>query len=93
MGPLLTNSQRIVVLFGAWGFLALALLAYLNELGTQVFYALCLMGFLIIAVLSGPRYSRPGWASSANGVGLTGALIFGLIVANRVLISLGIRLV
>ena len=92
MWPLLTKSQRIVVIFGAWAFLALAALAVFNSLSLEYFFVLCLIGFLVIVELSGPFAARPAWRSRVNAVILLGVVVFGLIVASKVLNILNIKL-
>jgi len=91
--PLLTKSQRIVVIFGAWAFLALAVLAVFQSLSFEYFFVLCLIGFLVIVELSGPFASRPRWRSRVNTVILLGVILFSLVVVKKVLDILGIRLI
>jgi hypothetical protein len=90
--PLLTKSQRIVVIFGAWAFLVLAILTVFNSLSLEYFFVLCLIGFLVIVELSGPFASRPRWRSRVNLIILIGAAVFCLIVVGKVFDILGIRL-
>jgi hypothetical protein len=90
---LLTKSQRIVVIFGAWAFLALAVLAVFQSLSFEYFFVLCLIGFLVIVELSGPFASRPRWRSRVNVVILLGVILFSLVVVIKVLDILGIRLI
>ncbi len=89
---MLTKSQRIVVIFGAWAFLALAVLAVIGSLDFEYFFVLCLIGFLVIVELSGPFASRPRWRSRLYAVILLGVVVFALIVVNKVLGIIGIRL-
>jgi hypothetical protein len=89
---LLTKSQGIVVIFGAWAFLALAVLAVSTSLSFEYFFVLCLIGFLVIVELSGPFASRPRWRSRVNLVILIGVLVFSLVVAIKVIDILGITL-
>lgn len=91
MQSLLTKSQRIVVIFGAWAFLALAVLAVFGSLSFEYFFVLCLIGFLVIVELSGPFASRPRWRSRVNAVILLGVVVFTLIVVKKVLDILGIK--
>jgi hypothetical protein len=91
--PLLTKSQRIVVIFGAWAFLTLAILAVFQSLSIEYFFVLCLIGFLVIVELSGPFASRPRWRSRVNVVILLGVVMFSLIVVKKVLDILEIRLI
>lgn len=92
MRPLLTKSQRIVVIFGAYAMMALAALAVFNALSAEYYFVLCLIGFLIIVELSGPFASRPRWRSRVNLVIALGVFVFALIVINKVLEILRIRL-
>lgn len=89
---MLTKSERIVITFGAWAFLALAVLAVFGSLSFEYFFVLCLIGFLVIVELSGPFASRPRWRSRVNVVILLGVAVFALIVVQKVLDILGIRL-
>lgn len=91
MHSLLTKSQRIVVIFGVWAFLALAVLAVFGSLSYEYFFVLCLIGFLVIVELSGPFASRPRWRSRVNVVILLGVVVFALIVIKKVLDILGIK--
>jgi hypothetical protein len=91
--PLLTKSQRIVIIFGAWTFLALAVLAVFQSLSFEYFFVLCLIGFLVIVELSGPFASRPRWRSRVNVVILLGVIMFSLVVVKKVLDILGIGLI
>jgi hypothetical protein len=86
------KSQRIVVIFGAWAFLALAMLTAFNSIGYEYFFALCLVGFLLVVELSGPFGSMPRWRSRVNVVILLGVIVFGLILTKKVLDLLLIRL-
>jgi hypothetical protein len=90
---LLTKSQRIVIIFGAWAFLALAILAVFQSLSFEYFFVLCLIGFLVIVELSGPFASRPRWRSRVNVVILLGVILFSLVVVKKVLDILGIGLI
>ena len=87
---MLTKSQRIVVIFGAYAFLALAILAIFSSLSYEYFFVLCLIGFLVIVELSGPFGARPRWRSRVNAVILAGVVVFALIVVMKVLGILGI---
>jgi hypothetical protein len=89
---LFTKSQRIVVIFGAWTFLALAVLAVFGSLSYEYFFVLCLIGFLVIVELSGPFASRPRWRSRVNVVILVGVILFAMIVVKKVLDILNIPL-
>lgn len=91
MQALLTKSQRIVVIFGAYALLVLALLAVFDFLSVEYYFVLCLIGFLIIAQLSGPFVPRPRWRTRVNIVLLIGVLIFMLLVVSKVFEILKIK--
>jgi hypothetical protein len=88
---LLMKSQRIVVIFGAWAFLALAVLAVFGSLSYEYFFVLCLIGFLVIVELSGPFASRPRWRSRVNAVILPDVVVFALIASMKARLPLSDR--
>ena len=88
----MTKAQRIVVMTGGWAVFVLATLLVLNLLSLELYFMLCLIGFLVIAQMSGPFVSRPLWRSRVNLVIVAGIVAFGLIVAGKVLGMLQIRL-
>jgi hypothetical protein len=81
--PLLTKSQRIVVAFGGWTFLSLALLVILDSLSFDYFFVVCLIGFLAIVGMSGRFASGLRWRSRVNAVILLGLIIFVLFIAMK----------
>ncbi len=87
----MTKAQRIVMTFGGLASLVLAVLMLFDFLGFEIYFMLCLLGFMAIVNLSGPFISRPRWRSRANLLILAGVFLFGLIVVNKVLDILGIR--
>jgi hypothetical protein len=89
---MLTKSRKLVYVFGAWMFVVLALLVLFQSLSLEYFFVLCLIGFLIIVELSGPFTVRPEWRKRVNMAIVVGVLVFGLIVAKKVLDILGIAL-
>ena len=86
------RAQRIVVTFGGWAVFVLATLLVLGLLSLDFYFMLCLLGFLVIAHMSGPFISRPPWRSRVNLVIVAGIVAFVLIVAGKVLDILQIRL-
>ena len=89
---MLTKNYQLIYTFGAWMFLVLALLTLFQSLSPEYFFVLCLIGFLIIVELSGPFTVRPAWRGRVNVVIIIGVLIFALIVAEKVLGILGMKL-
>lgn len=89
---MMTKNYQLIYVFGAWMFIVLALLTLFQSLSPEYFFVLCLIGFLIIVELSGPFTVRPEWRRRVNIVIIVGVLLFGLIVAEKVLDILGMKL-
>ena len=89
---MLTKNYRLVYAFGTWMFAVLVLLTLFQSLDPEYFFVLCLIGFLIIVELSGPFTIRPEWRKRVNLAIAVGVLIFGLIVLNKILDILGMKL-
>lgn len=82
---MLTKSQRLIVSFGGWIIVVLALLVMLQSLSYDSFFALCLIGFLIIVELSGPFITKPKWRARVNLIIAAGVIVFVFIVLTKVL--------
>lgn len=89
---MLTKSQKIVYVFGAWMLAVLTILVLLNNIIFEYFFAFSFIGFLIIVELSGPFTVRPAWTSRINIVIAIGAIAFAVIILNNVLTILSINL-
>jgi hypothetical protein len=89
---MLTKSQKLVFISGAWMLLALTLLTLLRMLSYEYYFVLCLAGFTLIVMLRGPFTVKPAWRSRVNVVLVLGALAFVAIVVKEVLDIVGIRL-
>jgi predicted membrane metal-binding protein len=89
---MLTKSQKLVYVFGAWMLAVLAVLVLLNSLIFEYFFVFSFIGFLIIVELGGPLTVRPVWTSRINIVTAIGVMAFAVIVLNNVLTILGINL-
>lgn len=85
-----TKAQRIVMTFGGLASVTLAVLMLFDVLSFELYFALCLLGFMAIVHLYGPFVSRPRWRSRANLIILAGLFLFGVMVLNKVLDILGI---
>ncbi len=85
-----TSAQRIAMTFGGLASVVLAVLMLFDVLSFEVYYTLCLLGFMAIVHLYGPFVSRPRWRSRANVIIFIGVLIFILIVLGKVIDILGI---
>jgi phosphatidylserine synthase len=81
-----------VTTLGAWAVFVMAILLVFNALSFELYFILCLIGFLVITQMSGPRISRPQWRSRVNLVIIVGVVVFIIIVTGKVLDILHIRL-
>lgn len=88
---MLTKSQRLVYTFGAWALAALVLLTLLRSLNYEYFFILCLIGFVIIALMAGPFTVRPKWRSRVNLAIILGALAFCAIILKEALDIIGLK--
>lgn len=86
-----TRAQRIVMVFGGMASVVLAVLLLFGGLSFELYFMLCLLGFIAVVHAGGPFVARPRWRSRANLVILAGMVIFALIVLNKVLDILKIR--
>jgi hypothetical protein len=89
---MLTKSQKLVFIFAAWALLALTALTVLHLLSYEYFFVLCLIGFPIIVLATGPYTVKPYWRSRANLVVMAGAFIFAALMVFEVLGIVGIRI-
>lgn len=89
---MLTKSQRLVFITGAWMLLALTLLTLLHMLSYEYYFVLCLAGFTVIVLSNGPFTVKPAWRARVNIALAMGALAFAALVAIGVLDIVGIRL-
>ena len=82
---MMTKNQRLVIAFGAWCLLIMALSGLLKMMDFEYFFVLCLIGFLIIVQITGPFYTKPKWRLRFNIVVVIGVVIFALIILQKVL--------
>jgi hypothetical protein len=90
---MLVQSQKIVVVFGAWSIAAIALLALSDKMDYGLLYALDLLGLLIIVQILSPYMIKPRWRSTLNIAMMIGVAIFCLLVISKALDLLGMHLV
>jgi hypothetical protein len=88
---MLLRSQKIIVTFGAWELVSLALLAILNSLLYEYLFVLDLLGLLVIVQIMSPYMITPRWRSMLNIAMIVGVVIFALLVFNKALYLLGMH--
>lgn len=88
---LLIKNQKLIFTFGGWAFATLVVLAILDNISFESFFVICLIGFILITMLSGPYIARPRWRSRVNIVVLAGVVVFLFIVTDKALNILGIN--
>jgi hypothetical protein len=92
-GILMRKEQIAVIAFSVWLILItfFMLLAHTFEIG--IFFVLSFIGFLIIVELIKPKYIRPGYLRYIQYILAAGIVIFGVIVALKVMQILGLEIV
>lgn len=86
------TGQKIVIMFGAWTIVALALLMLSDNLDYGLLYALDLLGLLLLVQVMSPYMIKPRWRSTLNIALMAGVAVFCLLVITIALDLLGIHL-
>jgi len=73
---MLTKNDRIVVAFGAWAFLVLAVLTAFQNLSLEFYFAMIYIGLIIIVEAMGPYLVRPRWRVCLGMLVLAGSALF-----------------
>lgn len=79
------RRQRFVHGHVAWMLTALVLLALLDALTLELFFAVSLIGFLVVVELTAPFGVTPRWRKRLRWVILAGLAAFGYVVVRRIL--------
>jgi hypothetical protein len=64
-----------------------------KSINLEIFFVLSFFGFLIIRVLITPKYIRPGYLRYIQYILAAGIVIFGVIVALKIMQILGLEIV
>ena len=77
--------NTIVVVLVAWSLVVAAFMLLNRALDLEVFFVLALLGLLVLVELVDPATVQPGPVRRVKYVVAAGVLVFGWIVANKVL--------
>ncbi len=79
------GKYAAVIALMAWLFLVAWSMILNQNLNGEIFFVLWLIGILVIVELAAPAFSRPEYQSNLRYVIAVGVIIFGYIVALKVL--------
>lgn len=85
---MLSKSQQLVVLLGAWALLALTILLLFGSLSITFYFTIAFLGFIILSALISPYTVKPAWKSRLNLVALAGLVLFCLAVVVKAIFIL-----
>ena len=92
-GILMRKEHIAVIALAVWlTFISLFMLLA-QSFNFEIFFVLSLIGFLIIVELIAPKYIQPGYIRYIRYILAAGIVIFGVIVAQKVLEILGWEIV
>jgi hypothetical protein len=79
------KQQITIIAFAAWLTIVSACLILAQWVDFEVFFVLCLMGFLVIVQLIQPSFIQPGYLRYLKYLIAAGIVLFGVIVVKRVM--------
>jgi hypothetical protein len=79
------KQQTSIIAFAAWITVVSAILILARWIDIEVFFILCLIGFLVIVQIIQPAYIQPGYLRYIKYLIAVGIILFGIIVIRRVL--------
>ena len=92
-GILMRKEQIAIIALAAWLIVISVFMLLARSVNLEIFYVLALIGFLIIVELIAPKYIQPGYQRYIRYILAAGIVIFGVIVAQKVLEILGWEIV
>jgi len=87
------KEQIAIIAFAAWLILISVFMLLSNTINFEIFFFLSLIGFLIIVNLITPQYIQPGYLRYFRFLLAAGIVIFGVIVAQKLMEILGLEIV
>ena len=79
------SGRTAAIVLVAWGLVVAAFMLLNRTLDLEVFFVLALIGLLVTVELMDPSTVQPGHVRRVKYVVAAGVLVFGWIVANKVL--------
>ncbi|MGC9435593.1 MAG: hypothetical protein ACP5C4_05850 [Methanomicrobiales archaeon] len=80
-----TVHQLAVVALTVWTVVIIAFMLLARTLSLEIFFVLWLIGLLVVAELAEPAFLRPRYLQYLRVVVAAGVIVFGAIVAQKVL--------
>ena len=87
------KEQIAIITFTGWLTVITVFMLVAQSVNLEIFFVLSFIGFLIIVELITPKYIRPGYLRYFQYIRAAGIVIFGVIVALKVLQVLGLEIV
>ena len=87
------KEQIAVIALAVWLTIISIFMLLAQSFDMGIFFVLSLIGFLIIVGLITPKYIRPGYLRYIQYILAAGIVIFGVIVAQKVMEILGLEIV
>jgi hypothetical protein len=90
---MMRKEQIAIIALAVWLTSIAIIMLVAQSANLEIFFVLSLIGFLIIVELITPKYIRPGYLRYIQYILAAGIVIFGVIVAMKVLQILGLEIV
>ena len=87
------KQQIAIIALALWLFIVALYMLLSNRFDIEFFYILCFVGVLVIMQLLEPTYVKPGYLRYFKYLIIVGIVIFGVIVAQKVMDILGLEIV
>ena len=87
------KEQIAIIALAVWLILISLFMLLAQSINLEIFFVLSLIGFLIIVELIAPKYIQPGNRRYIKYLLAAAIVIFGVIVAQKVLEILGLEIV
>ncbi len=92
-GILMRKEQIAIIALAVWLTLIAVFMLLAQSVDLEIFFVLSLIGFLIIVELIAPKYVQPGYLRYIRYLLAAAIVIFGVIVAQKVMEILGLEIV
>ena len=86
------KEQIAIITFTGWLTVITVFMLVAQSVNLEIFFILSFIGFLIIMELIMPKYIRPGYFRYFQYICAAGIVIFGVIVALKVMEILGLEI-
>lgn len=84
-GILMRKQQIAIIALALWFTLVSVVMLLTQRVDLEIFFVLCLIGFFVVIQLLEPAYVQPGYQKYLRYLIAAGIVIFGAIVAHKVM--------